>query len=247
MRTLLYLAAIGGLLASGAARANDRDKALAAIERAIKAHGGEDNLLRAQLMARTATGVMSVGKDLPFAEEMVFQLPNRFRLNLLVGEGAQKSRILLVVNGDKGWQSSGGAVTELGKERLDELLEEAYFYTLTSLVPLKKDSAYELTLLPEAKVAGKPAASVRVVRKGRPEVRLHFDRDSGLLVKAERQARDMGKLIDKQYLFSDHKDFDGVKLAGTQIELHGGHKFLELKVTSYKFPSQVDEKLFGKP
>src|SRR5947209_1223250 len=80
--------------------------------------------------------------------------PGRLRLTLDVGTGADRSRVVLVAAGDKGWQSTGGMVAELGPERLAELREEAYVVWLTTLTPLRQEG-FELTSLPEARVGGR--------------------------------------------------------------------------------------------
>src|SRR5437868_11993306 len=101
-----------------AARSADREAALALIDRAIRAHGGADALQRAQTFTRTGAGVMYLpDKTTPFKDEWAAQLPDRIRANIDLGGVA----IIVVVNGDKGWQNTGGASMDLPKERLDEL------------------------------------------------------------------------------------------------------------------------------
>src|SRR5205807_7873533 len=113
MRTAFRLLSVL-FLATSPVLADDRDKALAVIDRAVQAHGGESALTKAQLMTRSATGEMTLfDKAVPFKDEMAAQLPDRLRSFVDVGEGDQKVLVLLVINGDKGWQSAGGAVMEL--------------------------------------------------------------------------------------------------------------------------------------
>ena len=247
MRTIVGVALVLTLATTGPARAGEREDALAVIEQAVKAHGGEDALTRAQTAVRTSTGAIAspTGKDLPFKDEMSWKLPDRFRLSLEVG--AEKTRLVTVVTSDKGWQMTGGQVAELSAERLGELREEAYVLWLETLVPLKTDSAFELAPLPEAKVNGQPAAGVKVAHKGHTEASLYLDKQSGLLVKIARRAREAGLTVDKEYLFSDHKDFDGVKMPTKQQELLNGKRFTELTGISYKFPSSLDDSTFAKP
>lgn len=250
MRNVLGLSASFALLLFGAERvaAGDRETALATIDQAIKAHGGEAALARSQTLSRSSTGTINLfDKSTPFKSEMTVQLPERFRWDFTVGEGDQKLHVLFVVNGDRGWQSGGGAVTDIGKERLAEMREEAYVQWLTTLVPLKRDSGFELAPLAESKVDGQPAASVNAGRKGHADVKLYFDKKSGLLVKMERKAQEAGLTIDKEYLFSDHKNFDGVLLPVKTVELMNGKKFVEATGATYKLNANVDASVFAKP
>jgi hypothetical protein len=137
-------------------------------------------------------------------------------------------------------------VTELGKEGLEPLQEEVYVEWLTTLVPLKKDT-FTLGPLEDRMVDDKPAAGVKVESKGHGEVKMYFDKASGLLVKLERQSTEAGFPVKKEYLFSAHKEFDGVKLPSKRTELLNGKKFVDLTSLSYKFPGKPDDTVFGRP
>jgi hypothetical protein len=228
--------------------ADDREAALAVVAEAIKAHGGEDALGRAQTLVRKSAGQMTVaGKEMSFAEEYTAQLPERVRREVDVRAGDQKLHTLVVVNGDKGWQSSGGAVTELTPERRKELREDDYVQWLTTLLPLKKDTSLQLTPLPETKVNGEPALGVKVSRKGYPDVKLYFDKKSRLLVKTERSAAEAGDPVLREETYGAHKDFDGVKLPTKIVQTAAGKKVREITEASYKFPRKIEEATFGKP
>jgi hypothetical protein len=243
--TLVPLLALG--LVAGPLAAADRDTALAVIEQAIKAHGGADALNKAQTAVRTSSGTTSLfGKDLAFSDEMTWQLPDRFRLAIEVGTGQDKTHLTTVVNPDKGWQTTGGMVMDLGPDRLEDLRDEAYALWLTTLTPLRKEGV-ELTPLPDAKAGSRSAAVVKVASKGHADVRLFFDKDTGLLLKLERSAREAGVMVDKEYLYSDHKDFDGVKLPTKLQELINGKRYIDLTNISYKFPRTVNDAVFARP
>ena len=246
MRILVDL---GGTLAGLALlvsplRADDRAAAQAVIERAIKAHGGAEGLAKAQTVRRTGNGTISVGgSELPFTDEQVAQLPDRLRVTVEIDK---RTRLTIAINGAKGWQSTGGATVELPKERLDELREEAYAAWLTTLVPLTKGS-FDVAVLPETKVSDRPALGIKATSKGHEEARLYFDKESGLLVKLERPTKEAGLAVTKDYVYSDFKDFTGVKLPTRQVLTLNGTKFSELTVTEYKFLTKVDESTFTKP
>ena len=62
----------------------------------------------------------------------------------------KKFRFIILINGDKGLNSMGGALAELPRDRLREMREEAYVWWLARLAPLKKDE-FTLAPLPDAK------------------------------------------------------------------------------------------------
>ncbi len=242
MRSLLAAVLVCGTAALG--YAGDQEDALAIVEQAIKAHGGDDALAKAHLAVRNGEGVMyQAGKEVSFTDEMTWNLPDQWRDAVEI----QKSvRFTIAVNGDKAWQAVAGAATEVGAERLKELREEIYILWLETLTPLKMDG-FDLAPLPEIKVNSQSAVGVRVASKGHADAKLYFDTRTRLLVKVERTAEDAGLKLDKEYLLSDHKDFDGVKLPTHVVEILDGKKASDLTAASYKFPSKLDDSLFAKP
>jgi len=255
MHRAVYVGAVWVLLAVGTpAPAGEREAALAIIDRAIAAQGGEQALVKAQTVLRRGTGNMFVfDKPVPFTDETLFHLPGQFRLTVTLGPDNQKTLVLVVVNGAKGWRSTGGAVVELSKDAVDEFREAGYLYWVGSLVPLKKDTNFQLSLLPEIKVQDQPAVGVKVAHKDHESARLYFDKGTGMLVQMGHNIHEAGLQVDKDFILSDYKAFDGVKLPTKQTELTKGKsdqkskKFIEVSFTSYQFPEKLDDSAFGKP
>jgi hypothetical protein len=246
-RTLGLTLTLGlALGCTGRCPAHDRETALALIEQAVKARGG-DALARASVVLRTGTGVMApVGVDVPFTVETAMHAPDRVRTVIDVGVVGDKLHVVLVVHGGRGWRSSGGAVADLTRGEVEDLREAAYVYWLTTLVPLR-DKAFELTPLPETKVKDKAAVGVKVSHKGRPDVQLYFDKQTHLLVKAQRQSKEGTTAVLRETFFSDYKEFDGLQMPTRLLEGMNGKKSMELTLTRYKFPAQLEESTFAKP
>lgn len=224
--------------------AQDREAALAVIERAIKAQGGAEALGKAARAVRTGAGTMTFfGKEMTFTDEVLMDLPDRLRVAVVIDK---KNRVTLVVNGTKGWQSQGGATADLPSDRVSEVREEAYVLWLATLVPLRRET-FTLTALPDAVLHGKKVAAVKVASKGHLDAVLFFDKESNLLVRILRKAREAGLEVEKDYEFADHKETDGGKLPTRIIESIGGKKFSELTGAKYQFLRTSDETLFGKP
>jgi hypothetical protein len=247
MRTAHRLALALGLLsaAAGPLRADDRDKALALIDRAVKAHGGAEGLTKAQVSTRGSVGTQTQpGGDVSFTSDITQSLPDRVRMEIEVDK---RIKLLTVLDGDKGWaQSAGGSSFPLDRDRLKEMRGESYVWWLTTLVPLKTPGL-TLALAPEIKVDGKPALGVKVSGRGEPDAKLYFDQGTGLLVKVERRATEAGVPVTKEYYFSDFRDFDGVKLAAKEVMTVNGKKWYEVKVLTYKFLPKAEDSAFARP
>jgi hypothetical protein len=231
-----------------AARTDSPAAARATVEQAIQAHGGANGLTRCQFMTRKATGVLSLfGQAVTFTDEMIVQLPERLRLTIEAESSGNKMKLIQVINGSKGWLATGAGVTELSKERLAELQEDAYVLWLTTLTPLTKGSDFTLAALPEVKLNGQAVAGVKVSRKGHEDVKLYFDKESGLLVKVERRAREAGLLVVKEQVYAGHKAVDGVRLPTKFVEFTNGKKFVDASNLTYRFLDKVDDNTFAKP
>jgi hypothetical protein len=242
MRTMLTALLCGALTAAGtAARAEDAS-ARAVVERAIKAHGGAEGLARWQVSIRSGTGKLAPADNQAFNTEAVVDLPERVRLNLEVG----KTPIVVVLNGDKGWQRAGGATMDLSKERLGEMREAAYIWWLATLVPLLKGD-FELAAQPDARVDGRETAVVKVSSKGHSDALLYFDKGTGLLARISHQTTEAGVPVKKEYTYSDYKEFDGVKLPLREVLSMGGRTWHDVKLSSYKFLPKADDSAFTKP
>lgn len=218
----------------------------ALLEKAIIAQGGE-RLARARSVIRSAKGELDAfPKPIAFVGEAQFNLPEQARWSFELEQDKQKSLILLVLNKDKGWRSSGGAVKDLGPRELEDLREEAYVHYVMTLLPLLQNGA-ELAALPDAKVNDQPAAGLKVTSKGKPEVRLYFDKTTNLLAKAEYKGREADLAVTKEIIVGGYKEFAGIKLPTKFLVQSNGKRVAEWTVTAYKLPDRVEEAAFQKP
>jgi len=223
-----------------------QDNPQAVLEKAIVAHGGE-RLLKAKTLIRTAKGLIeSFPMAVPFTGEAHLNLPEQGRWTFDMDRNGQKLLVALVLNKDKGWRASGGAAKDLTKQELEDLRDEAHAAWLTTLLPIVQQRL-DIAPLPDSKVAGESVAGIKVASKGRPDVRLYFDRRSGLLVKAEYKGKEGDLDVVKEYLYSGYKDHEGVKLPMKVLVQSNGKRVAEWTVTTYKLVDKLDDTALIKP
>jgi hypothetical protein len=159
---------VAGLLAGGAARADDAADVKAVLDRAIAAHGGAGHLATSKAVTMQIKGkVYALGDGVDYTGEIAPQLPDRMRFETsptVMGTGL---KIKTVVKGDKGWVAVNDTVLEMSKEQLAEPREQLHVAAVAHLVALR-DNAYKLSPLGEAKVEGKDAVGTRVGHEGPP-------------------------------------------------------------------------------
>jgi outer membrane lipoprotein-sorting protein len=223
-------------------RAEGPAEARTIIDQAIKATGGEATLAKFKGQTFEEKGTYyGMGAGLPYTGTYAMQLPNKFKMEI-------QGYMTLVLNGDKGWVKMGDNTIEMTKELLAAQQESQYAGWVASLIPLK-DPKYTLSVLPEDKVADRPAAGVKVTSKGHIAVELYFDKETSLLVRTKFRNKDpmTGQEVDQVATFSDFKEISGVKMPVKMTMFRDGQKFIEAEQSNMKLVEQLDDSLFVKP
>jgi hypothetical protein len=236
------------LLLPGAGRAQDAARAI--IERAIKAHGGEERLSRNRADKVKFKGNLFVREKEPdpFEAEVTVQLPSQFKMVLETNPRGDKHTIVQILNGDKVTMMLDGKGEKPDPAALAELRDMQEIDRAVRLVPLLHDRTYELALLPDVKVNDRPAAAVGVRGRGHKEFVLYFDRELGLLVKFEHKLDDgNGKQVRHERYFGDFKDVGGYKRPFKVIAFREGRKVMEADILDVKSYDKLDDSVFTKP
>jgi hypothetical protein len=238
------------LVAAGFSAADDADTIKAVLDKGIKALGGEDKITKYPgLMLKGAGKFYEGERGIPYSAVWYTQGLDKSRTTTVVDFKGVKSVEITVVNGMKGWMKATGDETkDLEKDALEEERESLYVNWVTALVPLK-GKEYKLTLLGESKVNNKPVVGIGVASKGHRDVKLFFDKESGLLVKTERKLRDLEnkKEVTEEVTMSDYKDVDGLKIAMKYQTKRDGKNQADADIGEAKVFEKIDEKQFEKP
>lgn len=215
----------------------------AVIQKAMDAQGGKEALIKAQKCKRTSSGVFSFGQTQSFTDEFVLALPDKLRLTIVLG---MSEKLILCANGDSGWASASGIAQALPKEKFLELKDEAYFLRVVNLVELMAPGA-KLSPLGESKIDNQAVIGVKASISSGNDVSLFFDKETGLLTKAERKSKQSGVDVLKGTLFSNYKSFGPVKMPTSEAQLLGGNKIADIKNIVYTLEATQDENLFKLP
>jgi hypothetical protein len=225
------------------------DKAQAIIEKAIEAQGGEDKVAKLRAMRVKVEGTLTLGEEvLSVTIEDTWAMPNRYKSASSYEYLGEKHLQIQTIDGDKGWIQTDGTTVDMPEDALKEMKEQKYAEDLDRLGFLK-DKDIELATLEEIKVDDSPAVGVLVKRKGHRDVKLYFDKKSGLLVKRIHEVLNSfaGELVSQEVIFADYKEKDGVKCWHKITGYRLGEKFVEGKVKEIEFLNKIDDKTFAKP
>jgi outer membrane lipoprotein-sorting protein len=252
-KALVAVGVVLGVAAPG--RADDQTQARAVVAKAIKAMGGEANLKQFKGASWKGKGKFYAlgGQGLDYTAEWAFQGPKKYRVAIDAEIGGQKVQQILVINGDKGWVKINDLLMDMNKETLEEQQEQVFINWVTFVMPAALlDKSFELSLLGEMEVDKRPAVGVRAVRKGHRALNLYFDKETGLLVRAEYRVKDIqgfqgGKEVTQEVLVSDHQEVNGVKQAMKVTVKWDGKPYVEAELSEFKYTHRLDDDLFAKP
>jgi outer membrane lipoprotein-sorting protein len=226
---------------------DDAAKLRAVIDKAIKAHGGADNLKKFPASVIKSKGTYyGMGEGIEYTQEISIQHPGQMRVEV----DANNFKFVQVFDKNKGWRKIGdGDAEKMSKEEVAEAQEQMYAGGLTHLVVLQ-DKSYKLAPLGEIKVGDRAAIGVRVEHEGHRPVSMYFDKDKGLLLKVETNGKDTqndNKEFTAEELFSEYKKVDGLMVAHKVTINRDGKKYLEYEITEYKPSEKLDDSVFAKP
>jgi len=231
------------------ARADEAD-AKAIIEKAVKAHGGQANLDKYPGSTVTFKGKFyGLGEGLPMSGSVTSFGGNKQRVEIEIDVNGMTIPVLVVFNGEKGWNKVDKDTKELDKDELAEMKEETYAGWVTTLAPLLKDKQFKFSTIGDLKVDKITAVGVKVSSKGHRDVDLYFDKETGLLVKAETRVKDdtSGQEVTEENFPSEYKDVQGVKQAMKFTVKRDGKPYLEGEAKDVKMIEKLDPDVFAKP
>lgn len=247
MRNAFWTVSLALLFTTGAVQAQDNPQQV--LEKAIAAHGGEANL--AKFTARTwkAKGKVHIqGMEINFTGDWAAGGLNKARTAISADFNGQQFQFTMVLNGEQGWRKMGEDTNEMSEQELKNERNNAHLSWISRLLPLK-DKAYTLTMLKETTVENQPAVGINVARQGYNDIKLYFDKQTHLLVKADYQTFDMqsGGDVNAESIYSNFKDIQGVKVGMKQVVKREGAVFVESELSDFQLHEKLDENLFKKP
>lgn len=232
MRFAIAVALLCGFLLAGISRAEDAD-AQKVVDKALAALGNPSGK-QAAVVWRGKGTFYGMGDGLPYTGTWSLQRPDKFRMEI---DGA----FTLIVNGDKGWIMG----QEMTKEQLTEQRQSLHADWILQIYPLK-DKAFSLTVLGESKVEDKPAVGLKVSYKDRRDVKVYFDKETGLPVKMEQTVMDeqAGKEVTQESLIKEWVKTDNGKLPSKMLITRDGKKYVDGEMQEYKLSEKLPDETF---
>lgn len=190
------------------------------------------------------------GEKLDFTGEYHLTAPDKYRWKMSMKFNNADVDLTVVINGDKGWEASGGKTVELTGNKLEYLQNELHQMNVLSLKPLLDPKQFTLKAIEDATVDGKKCPGLAAEKTGKPTVKVWFDATTGLPVKLECKIKnefDNWKDGTDELLIGDWADDDGVKNFKSMKIVRNGKPMIDSTCSDFKQPEKVDLKLYEKP
>jgi hypothetical protein len=239
-----------GLIIGGfsVALADDQAECKPILEKAIKAMGGEAKLNKFKAgtwKAKTTGKEMRV--DVAHITEGTWQGRDQFKVDAEVQERGMSRKAMLVINGETGWITHGGKTGDVRKEMVTFYKNFLFALRLPQLLTQLHEKEFQLSPLRELKIDNVEAVGIKIEHKDYKDARIFFDKKKGLPIKSEIVlTQPPSKELAVEYIYSDYKDFDGVKLPAKILILFDGKEFT-IELSEVKSSDKLDDDVFGKP
>jgi hypothetical protein len=226
----------------------DEPKPEQIIEKAIRAHGGEDRLNGLTGFSLKERTVYEKGPTWTY--DNVVASPSRYRSEMSSGP-QDKNASIIVIDGDHGWLKRGDKVEAYPPTFLDSMRRNTIPYvgprSILRLSARQKNPRCQISVVGECTVDGHQAVGLRMKLEDGPQQTWYFDKESGLLLKTEsRTANFEGEDIVNTTTSSDYQTFDGFPLARKETTERDGKLASTRELIDFKVETPSDG-VFAKP
>ena len=218
-------------------------EALAILENAIKAHGGQATLDKFPCVRLEMKVILPSHDPTPKEWVWLFAGPDRLKeVRESYYMGRRRDSVWIVEAGEVFKLQDGIRPQSVSAKVAVAFQDDAHLMQVQRLAPLK-DKEYELTKVADIKVDGKAARGLRVSTKGQKDVTLFFDAETSLLVKVQRNVMDTSTLnvVAEQRLYQKYQKQDGLQFAGAINVIHDGLQDIQMEIKAAKFLEKVED------
>jgi hypothetical protein len=248
-RSILFVGIAVVMGAPGMAARAQEPRPEEIIDKAIRAHGGEEKL--AGLSAFTVKERMVYPDAAPWDTQIVVQLPGRYRSERTISSGSKSSTSLIVFDGEQGWMKMNDVVTPYPRALFASFWKYTIPYegprSILRLRARQKNPACQFTTTGDGTVEGRPAVGLRMKLEGGPETIWYFDKETGLLLKTEQTTKRFeGEDSVQVSLYADYQTFDGFPMARKETSWRDGKLAFTTELIDFK-AATPSEGAFAKP
>jgi hypothetical protein len=232
----------------GRASADEKD-ATGVLDKAINAVGGAEKLDKADTFTVKAKGKMTFNDNTnEFTTQTTVQGFDHYRGEFNGEFNGEPFKGITVVDGKKGWRKFGDMKMDMDEDQLANEKRSIYLRIIPDRLTKLKGKDFRVEASGEEKVGDAPANVLKVTGPDGKDFTLHFDKESGLLVKSVAKVAGFGgQEFTQETTYGNYKDFDGIKKATKIDAKRDGQTFIQQEITDFKVLSELPANTFAEP
>jgi hypothetical protein len=233
----IFLLALGFAFLSVSAQTVDE-----VIQKSSAVYGGLDafNKVKTIKMAGTLT---TQGMDLPITIQIINGRATRTDVEVM------GSQVIRVYKDGKGWIQNQFAGSPTPTDATaDDLADMKAQSMLASALMDYKARGHQVELQGQVDMDGGKVFKIKLTSKDDGKASIYYIKSSDYtLVKLESDREIQGQTVTVETIFSDPKDFNGLKFFMSRSQKINGEEFQAIKFDTVTLNVAIDEKIFDKP
>lgn len=225
--------------------ASDTDiaKAKEIVAAAVKAHGGLENLTAVKNAVSESNSTITIGGESANLQVKFFHLyPDKLRQDVDTPQGTMS----YVFDGKAAYLVSSMGTQplppEISKSFNDSVFRENVLLLTNlaqNLIPVQYSGTEE--------VQGNSAAVLLVKQPSGETLKIYISEQTHHVIKFVFRETEQGVTLNKEQDFADYRDVNGVKMPYHIVQYVNGNPYIENRISSIKFNTEIDETLFEIP
>ncbi len=220
---------------------DDIAKAREILAATVEAHGGIDLLkavdnfvLKADNTMMTPAGptVLQIG--------MYVLYPDKYRQDVKTPQG----EFSLIYDGEAAYVSSMMETERLPPEISTSLKDALFRDPIQLLEHLSQNESAQIQFAGSEEVNGTPASILVTEQPSGEMLKIYISEETNYIVKLVYRETEQGVTLNKENIYSDFRDVNGIKIAFGFLQNIGGNPYINSRTTSVKINTEIDETLF---
>ncbi len=222
---------------------DDVAKAKEILAAAVAAHGGLDKLQAVKNTVAQSNGtVHTPGGKMDLQVSFYHSYPDKFRQELDTPQG----KVSYVYDGEAAFAMSPTGTQPLPPEMVTSLIDTIFRDTIPLLTNLTQNDI-PVQYAGTEKVLGEPASVLIVKQPSGEMLKLFISENTHHVVKNAFRDTVQGVTVNKETVFSDYRDVNGIKVAYHFVQNINGEPYTESRINSVKLNAELDDSLFEVP
>lgn len=226
--------------------ASDTDiaKAKEILAKAVQAHGGIDRLAAADNLVLDAVNTMiTPGGPASIQIKIYILYPDKYRQDVNTPQG----EFSLIYDGEAAFASSMMGTQPLPPEISTSLKDSLFRDPIQLLEHLSQNESAQVQFAGSEDVNGTPTSIIVTEQPSGEMLKIYISEETNYIVKLVYRETEQGVTLNKENIYSDFRDVDGIKVAYSFVQNIDGKEYIDSRITSVKLNTEIDVSLFEKP